>query len=492
MLNKKIIILINAFLLFNNYLYASQDTHQNLENVVEQIPPIVKDRLAIAYFGGPEINNLIASAFMHEKVNARMSIYDAHYSINSGRSLNPILNALACLKENGTKIDIRSIVDSENITKPDIAKPDFLKFSNCLKFLGCQVKKLNKDPGVLDSGNICLNPKSFLHQKFYLFKSCYQGGPLAIITSHNPTAHGATDYQKNNAIVIALPAEITELSKRFNLLYKKVAIDLEDDSLAVALKPKIKNFNPIALDDLNLQKNNNSSDNGSSDNYVKLLKSPLFSSHKSDSKNLISEKIIEQIKNESQCIQLANFQFSHAGIVLALADALARGVRVECLIDIGCVTNGTNSKKANQLAVTILNEAIKKAIVDNKKNGFIKFVGEALIPGETFRRGQILHHKFFTFKNSKSVITGSFNCSGNSDIYGIELGIKVEEQELLEQYDQQFQDLVENNSSSLPLENFPSLGNHKKEISKYSSYKINGWAVDESGNFVYESFVDSK
>lgn len=479
MLNKKIIILINAFLLFNNYLYASQDTHQKPEIVVEQIPPIVKDRLAIAYFGGPEINNLIASAFMHEKVNARMSIYDGHYSINSGKSLNPILNALACLKENGTKINIRSIVDSESITKPD-----FLQFSNYLRSLGCQVRRFNKDPGVLDSGNICLDPKSFLHQKFYLFKSCYQDGPLAIITSHNPTAHGATDYQKNNAIVIALPAEITELSKRFNLLYKKVAIDLEDDSLAVALKPKIKNFNPIALDDLNLQKNNNSSDNGSSDNYVQLLKSPLFSSHKSDSKNLISEKIIEQIKNESQCIQLANFQFSHAGIVLALADALARGVRVECLIDIGCVANSTNSKKANQLAVTILN----KAIVNNNNNGFIRFVGEALIPGNTFRRGSILHHKFFTFKNSKSVITGSFNCSGNSDIYGIELGIKVKEKALLNQYDQQFQDLVENNSSSLPLENFPSLGNHKKEIDKYSSYEINGWAVDESGNLVYKPF----
>ena len=165
MFNKKIIILINVFLVFNNYLYASQDSHQKPEIVVEQIPPIVKDRLAIAYFGGPEINNLIASAFMHEKVNARMSIYDGHYSINSGNSLNPILNALACLKKNGTKIDIRSIVDSENITKPDIAKPDFLKFSNCLKFLGCQVKKLNKDPGVLDSGNICLDAKSFLHQK---------------------------------------------------------------------------------------------------------------------------------------------------------------------------------------------------------------------------------------------------------------------------------------------------------------------------------------
>ena len=117
----------------------------------------------------------------------------------------------------------------------------------------------------------------------------------------------------------------------------------------------IKNFNPIALDDLNLQKNNNSSDNGSSDNYVKLLKSPLFSSHKSDSKKLISEKIIEQRRNQSECIQLANFQFSHAGIALALADALARGVRVECLIDIDCVTNSTNSKKANQLAHYIRN-----------------------------------------------------------------------------------------------------------------------------------------
>ena len=208
MLNKKIIILINAFLVFNNYLYASQEINQNPEQVVEQIPIKLNPRLAIAYFGGPEINNLIASAFMHEKVNARMSIYDAHYSINSGNSLNPILKALACLKENGTKIDIRSIVDSENITKPD-----FLQFSNYLKFLGCQVKKLNKDPGVLDSGNICLDPKSFLHPKLYLFKSSYQGGPFAIITSHNPTAHGATNYQKNNAIVIALPAETTELSK---------------------------------------------------------------------------------------------------------------------------------------------------------------------------------------------------------------------------------------------------------------------------------------
>jgi phosphatidylserine/phosphatidylglycerophosphate/cardiolipin synthase-like enzyme len=483
MLNKKIIILINAFLVFNNYLYASQDNYQKPEIVVEQIPPIVKDRLAIAYFGGREINNLIASAFMHEKKDARMSIYDAHYSINSGNSLNPILKALACLKENGTKIDIRSIVDSENITKPD-----FLQFSNYLKFLGCQVKKLNKDPGVLDSGNICLDPKSFLHQKLYLFKSCYQDGPFAIITSHNPTAHGATNYQKNNAIVIALPAEITELRKRFNLLYKKVAINL-DNSLAVSLNPKIKEFKStelIKLDDLNLQKNNNSSDNGSSDNYVQLSKSPLFSSHKSDSKNLISEKIIEQIRNESECIQLANFQFSHAGIALALADALARGVRVECLIDIGCVTNGTNSKKANQLAVTILNEAI----VNNNNNGFIKFVGEAPSSSDTFRSGPILHNKFFTFKNSESVTTGSFNCSGNSDIYGIELGIKVKEQELLKQYNQEFKNLVKN-SSSLPLEEFPLLENHKEEISKYS-YKINGWAVDESGNLVYKSFVDSK
>ena len=72
MLNKKIIILINVFLVFNNYLYASQDTHQKPEIVVEQIPPIVKDRLAIAYFGGPEINNLIASALVKSE-NSEMS-----------------------------------------------------------------------------------------------------------------------------------------------------------------------------------------------------------------------------------------------------------------------------------------------------------------------------------------------------------------------------------------------------------------------------------
>jgi hypothetical protein len=378
----------------------------------------IKPKLAVAYFDGKQINCFLASAIMQmpEKSQAFMSFYDASafLHVNHKHTLNPILQALYCRHENESKLDVKVISDHKNIFN----KPQFLLFNKFLKNLECDVKKF--DPVFAQSNGLKFNTYSSLHQKFYVFDSL----SLAVITSHNPTQHASTDDQINNAVVIGLPNIINQLKERL-----PEELNLLNSGLA----------------------------------EVELLESPLTE----QSDHPIVKKIIEEINQETKCIRLANYQFSHAPIVLALASALDRGVRVECLVDSGCLSNETtDGGNVHNLAATLLQEAISK----NQNNGFLKFVCKRL-----------LHNKFYLFEDRKSVITGSLNCSGNSKQNCAEINIIITNQELLEKYQNQFAD-ISLDAKILKLSNLKA--NHLKLIkSRNYSYHINGWSLDQQNNF---------
>ena len=188
---------------------------------------------------------------------------------------------------------------------------------------------------------------------------------------------------------------------------------------------------------------------------VELLESPLTE----QSDHPIVKKIIEEINQETKCIRLANYQFSYAPIVLALVSALDRGVRVECLVDSGCLSNETtDGGNVHNLAATLLQEAISK----NQNNGFLKFVCKKL-----------LHNKFYLFEDKKSLITGSLNCSGNSKQNCVEINIIITDQELLEKYQNQFAD-ISLHARVLKLANLKE--KHKRLIRGQNySYFLNGW-----------------
>lgn len=222
----------------------------------------------------------------------------------------------------------------------------------------------------------------------------------------------------NNAIMIILPDIIRQLTERFSRLKQDATKNFAEsvEAFPLGFSSKDCDFKRSSIMELNLQNLESSN--------VELLQSPL----RLEADHQIIKKIVEEINQETKCIKLANFQFSHARIVRALISALERGVRVECVINSDCLEN--DSRDGGNV-FNLASTELEKALAKNQQNGFLKI-----------EKAKTLHHKFYLFEDRQTVITGSFNCTGNSAKNCIEVDIKFSDQELLTSYNDQFADLA--------------------------------------------------
>lgn len=422
------------------------------ETKLPSLPLELKPKLGMALFSGKEINLFLASAVMNMQPGSQalMSLYDASH--DEKKPFNPILQALYFQHKKSFALDAQAIVDEQNIAK----KESFLKFNKFLKKVGCQVNVFDPLKSTESGLRICKQPGyASLHQKFYVFDKCLPGDssseklPLAVITSHNPTWSAFTDGQQNDALVIALPSLISELKERFKIIKDSGTVEFAEPvkKFLFSFTKDKRNFEPIDFGKLNLQKIDS--------DKVELLASPLKTTDQS-----IIPKIVEEINQETKCIQIASFQFTHAKVVEALIKALERGARVECVLNHEqCLLTTTKSgANVGNLAVSRLLDALRK----NNNNGFVKV-----------EKAKLLHHKFYTFQDRQTVITGSLNCSGNSEKNCAEVDVKIADQENYDAYHNYFTKLA--STAKIPtLTNLESV--HKRLIeSENYSYKINGW-----------------
>jgi phosphatidylserine/phosphatidylglycerophosphate/cardiolipin synthase-like enzyme len=416
------------------------------------LPLQIKPKLGMALFSGKEINLFLASAVMNMQPGSQalMSLYDASFH-DDKLSMNPLLKSLYNQYEKKIALDTQVILDHKNIKNAQ-----FLLFSNFLKSIGCQVNKFEPTKLIDGESSVFQNPEyGSLHQKFYVFDGCLpdssssEKSALAVITSHNSTTSGMNDDQLNDALVIAIPNVINQLRARFNLIKDSASetVKISKDLKASKLAKGEPDFKPIDFGKLNLQKINS--------DRLELLASPLNVTDQS-----IIPKIVEEINQETKCIQIASFQFSHAKVVEALIKSLERGVRVECVLNHEKCLLTTTSFGGNvgNLAVSRLKDAIHK----NNNNGFVKV-----------ESAKYLHHKFYTFHDRQSVITGSLNCSGNSEKNCAEVDVKIADYENFSAYHNYFTKLA--STAQIPeLTNLESV--HQSLIkSKNYSYKLNEW-----------------
>jgi hypothetical protein len=416
------------------------------------LPIQVKPKLGMALFSGKEINLFLASAIMNMQPHSQalMSVYEASY-LDIKHSHNPLLQALYCQHQESMGLDTQVISNHKNL----VPGKEFFLFNKFLKKIGCQVNVFDPLKSRENGLTICQNPcYGALHHKFYVFDKCLpndtspQKSSLAVITSHNPTKAAFEADQQNDALVIALPSVINQLKERFQFIKVQSTEDFAEsvEDFSCGFSKEDRDFESSDFSGLHLQKTDS--------DQVELLASPMRAIDQS-----IIKKIVAEIDKESECVQAATFQFSHADVVQALINALERGVRVECVLNPLCLlTNSVDGGNVHNLAVSRLQDAIRK----NNNNGFVKADSS-----------KFLHHKFYTFKGRQTVITGSLNCTGNSEKNCAEVNVKIADQENFRAYYDHFMKLAAE-AKIVQLPNKESV--HKRLIAGGNySYSINGW-----------------
>lgn len=139
----------------------------------------------------------------------------------------------------------------------------------------------------------------------------------------------------------------------------------------------------------------------------------------------ITNLLVELIKEEKESIKVAMYYLSEVKIIKELVEAKKRNIKVEVIIDNGCITkiNISNLHKLVDCGITL--------------NVFGKKVERGPMP--------LMHNKYFIFsknlENKTILTTGSFNCTYSAQARNKENLIITESLHLIEQYKQNFDKL---------------------------------------------------
>lgn len=436
-------------------------------NQAQTLTKQVKIRPAYAFFRPEAINTVISQAILHETKSLKMSIYDAVAEGNY-MGFNPILKSLATRQKSAIP-NMQSLMCKTKLSETS-KSGEFCAYLNQLGVKVKETQNLFKEDGEV----VDLGVKDILHQKFYLFKDAYQGKPMALIGSFNPTKHANTPYQLNNMVMLAIPSIYNGLNQRFNNVFKGKSTDanyeFDEEQKIPQIKKKQNYFEQFKLSTEN------------TDN-VELLKTPLNSDGIK-----ISDKIIESINKEEKEITIMQYQFSHARIVSALCRAAKRGVKINLMINDSIICSDAQKirekNNASAFAIFRLYSTLKK----NSSTDQIKLVGN-LEPNSS---GLILHNKCFLMHSQNEVITGSFNCSGNSDLFAMEANVSIKDPEILQQFIKE-KDYIEKRAKDrkelkviddqfiTDNPSFLSRQEYRNAITNYS-YKVNGWLGVKDSN----------
>ncbi len=135
----------------------------------------------------------------------------------------------------------------------------------------------------------------------------------------------------------------------------------------------------------------------------------------------LETKLIELIGQEQDSMKIAVFLFTNGNIAQALVDAQKRGIKIEIVTDASCLQD-----KFNKIA----------ALHDAGINIHV------YKPDSVTLLGNRMHHKYIIFGKNKEgkrwLWFGSFNLTKSADLYNQEGVIVLDNNQLIEQFDKQF------------------------------------------------------
>jgi len=133
-------------------------------------------------------------------------------------------------------------------------------------------------------------------------------------------------------------------------------------------------------------------------------------------------KLIELIGQEQDSVKIAVFLFTNGNIAQALVDAQKRGIKIEIVTDVSCLQD-----KFNKMA--LLHDAGINIRVYK--------------PETVALLGNRMHHKYIIFGKNKEgkrwLWFGSFNLTKSADLYNQEGVIVLDNGQLIDQFDKQFE-----------------------------------------------------
>lgn len=136
----------------------------------------------------------------------------------------------------------------------------------------------------------------------------------------------------------------------------------------------------------------------------------------------VQEILIWLINQEKKSIKIAIFSFTDGKIAHALIDAVARGVKVEVIVDVSGLRD-----KFSKIEM-LRDNGVKVTVYD---------------PRNTTVYNNIMHHKFVIFENNvgaKSLLwTGSYNFTKSATLNNQENVLVLDEIHLIQKYAQQFE-----------------------------------------------------
>lgn len=136
----------------------------------------------------------------------------------------------------------------------------------------------------------------------------------------------------------------------------------------------------------------------------------------------LEARLIELIGQEQDSMKIAVFLFTNGNIAQALIDAQKRGIKIEIVTDASCLQD-----KFNKIAM--LHDAGVKIRVYKPESATLL--------------GNRMHHKYIIFGKNKEgkrwLWFGSFNLTKSADLYNQEGVIVLDNHELIEQFNKQFE-----------------------------------------------------
>lgn len=127
----------------------------------------------------------------------------------------------------------------------------------------------------------------------------------------------------------------------------------------------------------------------------------------------IRARIIEEISNSKNSIDIAMFNFTSYGTQSALNKALKRGVKIRIIADLG------------------ESEDIHSVIGPLKESGFMV----KLVKGKG--KNGLMHNKFAIF-DRKILLTGSYNWTETAEHYNYENALFLTERSIINEYEKEF------------------------------------------------------
>ncbi len=148
----------------------------------------------------------------------------------------------------------------------------------------------------------------------------------------------------------------------------------------------------------------------------------------------IAKKFVSYVEQEKKSIKIAAFLMTHKEIINALRIAVARGIKIDIILDPKALSMGPA-----HWVDSFLNVGIKLYLFNTQS---AKVVKRTMQKNDKAFYAPLQHNKFSiferNFENKKLLWTGSFNFTHSADIHNQENVVVFDDPEIVQKFEAQF------------------------------------------------------